>query len=127
MATLEMAGPFSYTRETIDEVIPDGYPGNYALGHYDTVKNTFYVQYVGRADKNLRDRIGHSIGKYSHFMASIAENVIEAFQKECQNWHDFGGEKGKLDNKIHPDKPDGEKLAFCPVCVRKLIFYRSGK
>ena len=37
-----------------------------------------------------------------------------AFEKECQNYHDFGGSK-KLDNKIHPDRPK-DKDYECPVC-----------
>ena len=37
-----------------------------------------------------------------------------AFEKECRNFHDFGGVE-KLDNDIHPDRPDGAAWK-CPVC-----------
>lgn len=121
MATLNMDGPFPYTREEIDRLVPEGVPGNYAFGSFDVGKNVFYVQYVGRSDSNLHDRIGHMLGKYSHFMASIANSAMEAYHKECQNWHDFGGEEKCLDNEIHPDRPNGAKLAFCPVCTKRII------
>lgn len=119
MKTLDMDGPFDYNQETINKIVPEGVIGNYALGYVEG--NTFIVQYVGRADKDLRERLPHSIGKYSHFMASRANSPMEAYHKECSNWHDFGGEEGYLDNKIHPDIPNGEKLAFCPICVKNLM------
>jgi hypothetical protein len=37
-----------------------------------------------------------------------------AFEKECKNYHDFGGSE-KLDNKQHPERPDGTNWE-CPVC-----------
>lgn len=37
-----------------------------------------------------------------------------AFEKECHNYHDFGG-KEKLDNTIHPDRPAGSGWK-CPCC-----------
>lgn len=119
MASLNMDGPFKYNKDTINELIPNGAIGNYALGHIED--NAFIVEYVGRSDENLLTRIPHSIGKYTHFKVSLASSPFEAYQKECTNWHDFGGEDGYLDNKIHPDKPDGIKLAFCPICAKRII------
>ena len=114
-----MFGPFSYDQPTIDNVVPTGIIGNYALGHIED--DSFIVEYVGRSDTDLRDRLPHSLGKYTHFKFSSASSAIEAYQKECINWHEFGGEKGYLANKIHPDKPDGVKLAFCPICTRRIL------
>ena len=34
--------------------------------------------------------------------------------KECKNYHDFGGDRGKLLNITHPDSPDN--LIKCPFC-----------
>lgn len=119
MASLHMTGPFPYTRESINKYVPEGKPGNYALGTLDEENNTFIVEYVGRADKNLKERIGHSLKEYSHFKFSIASSPREAYYKECQNWHDFGGKEGKLHNDIHPDRPDGDEAAQCPICTPK--------
>ena len=118
MAQLNMNGPFDLNQDTIDRIIPNGIPGNYAYGYMEN--NTFIVQYVGRSDTNLRERIGHGIGKYSLFKASIASSAQEAYNKECINWHDFGGEDGLLDNKIHPAKPE-RGLGVCPVCAKRVL------
>lgn len=116
MATLEMQGPYDLTQKEIDRLIPKGMIGNYAYGYKKD--NVFIVQYVGRSDTDLHERIAHGINKYPLFKFSFAKSEKEAFNKECKNWHDFGGEDGSLDNKIHPDKPVGI-IAFCPICERK--------
>lgn len=119
MAFLNMAGPFELSQEVIDAEIPEGYPGNYAYGFTDE-EGIFRVQYVGRADSDLKTRIPHGIGQYKQFKASLANSDLEAYYKECTNWHEFGGEEQKLDNKIHPAIPKG-KLAFCPICSKRLM------
>ncbi len=52
--------------------------------------------------------------KYKHFKFSYATSPKAAFEKECKNYHDFGGSE-KLDNKQHPERPDGTNWE-CPVC-----------
>lgn len=115
-----MYGPFVYTQEEIDRIIPMNIIGNYALGYLSEDGKIFYVSYIGRSDSDLHQRISHSLGKYTHFKVSQASSILQAYQKECKNWHDFGGEEGKLDNKIHPDKPDN-LMAFCPICTQRII------
>jgi len=39
-------------------------------------------------------------------MFSYAESVKDAFEKECRDYHEFGG-SDKLDNEEHPKCPDG--------------------
>ena len=116
MPNLEMNGPYELTNEIIDSLVNDNKMGNYALGY---VKNkTFYVVYVGRSDTNLNARLKDHVGekeKYKCFKFSYATSIKSAYEKECQNWHDFGDEEGQLDNKIHPDKPADSTFA-CPVC-----------
>ncbi len=119
MTSLDMYGPFEYNQKIINEIIPNNIIGNYALGHLDGI--SFVVEYVGRSDNDLLSRISHSLGKYTHFKFSPANSPLETYQKECLNWHDFGGENGYLDNDIHPDRPDGVKLAFCPICAKRII------
>lgn len=119
MVSLERYGPFAYNQITINEKIPEGVIGNYALGHIEG--DAFVVEYVGRSDTDLRERLPHDIGQYTHFKVSIASSSLDAYHKECKNWREFGGETGLLDNKIHPDKPDNVKVAFCPICMRRML------
>ena len=111
-----MHGPFALTMNEIQNQIPDKVIGNYAFGYTNT-DNEFVVEYVGRADREpLRVRIKHGIyDGYKEFKFSIAQTAKEAYEKECKNWHDFGGPQNKLDNRIHPDKPDGTDYE-CPYC-----------
>jgi len=120
MKELNMKGPFLLTKEEIDKQIPEGVIGNYAYGYTKTGNDGethFYVQYVGRSDENLRERAKHGIGSYKKFKFSVASTTKEAFEKECRNWHDFGGPEGTLANKIHPDKPQGTDYK-CPICKK---------
>jgi hypothetical protein len=112
MPTLNMQGPYPLTIDKINEVVTRKSPGNYALGHSD--EKTFYVKYVGRADSDLNDRLKKWVGSYPEFKFSYASSPKAAFEKESHNYHDFGG-ADKLDNDIHPDRPDGTDWA-CPVC-----------
>ena len=112
MAKLEMKGSFPLTKDSINKEITKESAGNYAFGY---VKDkTFYIKYVGRSDTNLNDRIKHGIGNYKNFKFSYALSPKNAFEKECQNYHDFGEDK-KLDNDIHPDRPDNSNWE-CPIC-----------
>ena len=112
MASLNMNGPYPLTKEEINKRITQTSPGNYAYGH--TKDGTFYVEYVGRADSDLNDRIKHGVGQYMEFKFSYASSAKAAYEKECRNYHDFGGSE-KLDNDIHPDKPDYTDYK-CPLC-----------
>ena len=108
-----MNGPYVLSSAEIDRRIKKGTIGNYAYGHTDN--GTFYVEYVGRSDDDLNSRAKHGIGKYKEFKFSYALTSKSAFEKECRNWHDFGGVEGRLDNKYHPDKPNFTDYK-CPVC-----------
>ena len=115
MPSLNMKGPFPFTSHDVDLQITRQQVGNYALG-YVNEKKEFVVKYVGRSDTDVNDRIKAHLQKgYTHFKFSYATSSKAAFEKECQNYHDFGG-KEKLDNDIHPDLPDKSKKWKCPVC-----------
>ncbi len=117
MPSLNMEGPFYLNAEKIDEIITKTSAGNYALG--DKNDDKFTVSYVGRADSDLNDRLNdHATKKqYRFFKYSYASSPKAAFLKECENYHDFGGDD-KLDNKIHPDRPSNSKDWKCPKCSR---------
>ena len=106
---------FPFTSSEVDLHITKHQAGNYALGHIDEHCN-FHVQYVGRSDTDVNTRIKDHLNEgYTHFKFSYATSPKAAFEKECQNYHDFGENK-VLDNCIHPDLPDESKNWKCPVC-----------
>lgn len=122
MATLSMGRSYELTYDEIDNNIQSGRIGNYAYGYIND-KGLFVVRYVGRSDTDLKDRIKHGIAdmeadstcRYERFKFSYADSIVEAYEKECRNYHDFGGHRGLLVNQKHPAKPEGIECV-CPVC-----------
>lgn len=117
MASLGLEGPYTLDTATIDNTVTRTSAGNYALGYVND-KGKFIVHYVGRADEDLKARLKQWVGKkskYKSFKASYASSAKAAFEKECHNYHDFGG-SDKLDNEYHPDRPNGTDWK-CPVCT----------
>ena len=113
MALLDMQGSFDLDNKNIDANITKTSPGNYALGRVEG--GTFYVSYVGRSDTDVNVRLKDWVGqKYSKFKFSYASSPKAAFEKECKNFHDCGGTE-KLDNDIHPDRPENSGWK-CPLC-----------
>ena len=80
----------------------------------------FKVYYIGRADNCLNTRLKKHIGEkyenttYKWFKYDYAKSIQDAYNKECKCYHHYGG-KEKLDNEIHPRKPEGTNYK-CPVC-----------
>lgn len=123
MASLNMVGPYILTEDEINTKIESDRIGNYALGYLNG-KRVFVVKYVGRSETDLRTRIKHGlidrrtnqlIFRYELFKFCYANTPMEAYIKECKNYHDFGGNRGKLLNTNHPDAPNGVKMD-CPFC-----------
>jgi hypothetical protein len=115
MPSLNMEGPYPLTEQFINAHIINEAIGNYALGIAHN--RQFAVQYVGRSDTDLKRRLAEHIGEpYTYFMFSYAENVVQAYQKECVNYHDYVDPGYRLDNEIHPDKPEGRSDLRCPRC-----------
>jgi hypothetical protein len=53
------------------------------------------------------DRVGIGVdSSYTCFAFSYARSAEAAFEKECRNYHDFGGSDG-LDNEAHPVSTPG--------------------
>ena len=115
MASLGMGGPYQFTSSEIDRVVTKTSPGNYALGQMNE-QNTFIVRYVGRSDTNLNQELKARLPTgLPQFKFSYAASPKAAFEKECQNYHDFG-ESESLNNEIHPDRPDNTNWV-CPSCT----------
>ena len=116
MAFLGLKGPYSLDKATIDRNFTRTSPGNYALISVSD-EAIITVFYIGRADQDLNARLNEWVGKeakHTHFKADYASSVKDAFEKECQIYHEFGDSQ-KLDNVFHPDRPSGKDWE-CPVC-----------
>lgn len=114
MPRLEMNGPYDFHEKSIENEITRISAGNYALGRINK-EEKFIVEYVGRSDNDVKERLKQHIGeRYTKFKYSYASSSKEAFDKECKNYHDFGG-SSTLNNKIHPDRPENTnwKCQFC--------------
>ena len=106
-----MNAPFPFNEKSIDNTIHDNKIGNYALGSIND-KDGLSVSYVGRSDNDLKAELKQRLQTHphSHFKTSYANSVEEAYNKECQNYHDFS----PSENEIHPAKPNLN--IQCPVC-----------
>jgi hypothetical protein len=113
MVSTGLRGPYKLDNETIDKEVTEESAGAYALGKMrDT---TFIVMYVGRSDDDLNGRLKKWVGsKYTHFKFEYYGSAKAAFEKECNLYHDWG-EKEKLDNDVHPARPDNTDWQ-CPRC-----------
>ena len=124
MASLNMRGPFLLTDEEVNNRVEEGRMGNYAYGYVTERdgRQIFIVRYVGRSTTDLREEIKSrhkSNDKFSevdceYFKYSYAASEREAYEKECRNFHDFGGEQSLL-NEIHPAKPQDKSYYTCPI------------
>ena len=116
MNNLGMGRSRKLTRENIDRFVKQGQIGNYALGYVEA--GTFYVCYVGRSDTDLNLRLKDHLDEnpdYECFKFKYAATVIDAYEMECRNYHDFPNSN----NIIHPVKPKGyTNKCNCPVCKR---------
>ena len=105
--------------EKIDKEVEKNRLGIYGLDR-GSKDDPFKVYYVGRADECLNTRLKRHVDEkykgttYKWFKYDYADSIEEAYYKECKCYHHYGG-KEKLDNEIHPQKPEGTDLK-CPVC-----------
>lgn len=112
MASLNMEGPYTLDYGTIEAKITRISSGNYALGEKNG-GGTFLVGYVGRSDTDVKTRLKSWVGKTKKplFKFSYASSDKTAFEKECENYHDFDPPS----NDSHPARPAGTNWR-CPKC-----------
>jgi len=108
-----LRGSFPLDERTINKEVSGVSPGVYVLG--PKKGETFYVHFVGRADTDVNAQLKEYIGKYDRFKFDTSDTLETAFIKECQLYHDFQGPEGRLDNKNHPERPQGTTWQ-CPKC-----------
>lgn len=103
--------------------LPEYQYSNYAFGFVNE-KHKFVPAFIGRTDSNLKDEIKAASDQkteegrtYTHFKFKRALTQLDAYERECKNYHDFGfrkdGTTKQLDNMMHPTKPSG--ASSCPV------------
>lgn len=110
----EMVGPYVLDQETVNDLISKQKYGWYWLGRTFNA-NVPQVNYVGRSDTDLAERIlKPREHKYRFFWCRITRTVRDAFEGECRDWHAWREKGCKLDNDIHPDEPDDHKYS-CPI------------
>jgi PilZ domain len=103
--------PFRLRRSVVERQAPADCPGVYVLS-YDRTQEAR----VGRTDRDLRTALASFEGEYAYFYFEAIEADDERYFRECELFHRLGGDRGQLDDTIHPVPPEGLE-AECPVCI----------
>jgi len=103
-------GPYFLSDYEIHRNLIGGEIGVYALG-YTGKDGVFYIDRVGRSDKNLADVLIKQEGMYKEFKFKFYETQKASYEKECELFHNFA----PRDNPSHPSGPKGTRLR-CPRC-----------
>lgn len=118
MASLEMGKAYPLTTENVNLYVEEKI-GNYAFGK--SIDTGWRVLYVGRSDSQLCAEIKQQANLHKmldvngyEFKFSYANNITKAYEKECQNYHDFKNSP-YLQNKEHPAKPKDNGHYRCPI------------
>jgi len=110
MASAGLMGPFRLNYDDVTNCIPRVAPGAFVLGHKGP-DGRFYVDYVGRADQDVRGKLLELIGSGNLFKYRCTSSAEAAFQAECELFHDFQ----PPGNRMHPDRAAGTNWE-CPRC-----------
>ena len=110
MANVGLLGPYRLTFDEISSAIPRVSPGVFALGHKGP-DGKFYIDVVGRADRDIREKLHNMIGSGTLFKYSCTPTTEAAFHKECELFHEFK----PPGNRLHPDRIPGTNWE-CPRC-----------
>ena len=107
-----LRGPFALAADSIDEELVDDCPGAYALGFIDHF-GRFSITFVGSAGESLKSELKARIGTAPQFKFRHFALQSQAFEKECEMFHDFM----PVGNFLHPSRPPGSGWT-CPRCRR---------
>jgi hypothetical protein len=105
-----LSGPYRLTFDAIDAAITQRAPGVFALGRADS-SGRFCVNYVGRADGDIRVRLRDFIGSDTLFKYGYTPTLQAAFERECELFHDVRPPR----SLVHPGRPKGTNWE-CPRC-----------
>lgn len=105
-----LSGPFPLSFDAIEDTVEGGRPGVFALGAKD-FSGRFAIMSIGRSDTDVKERLRGCIGAGTHFKFDYFTSEREAFERECELFHDIQ----PPGNFIHPGRPSGTTLR-CPRC-----------
>lgn len=114
MAQDNLIGPHKLTFDGIAAALNQPSPGVFALG-YSGRHDVFYINFVGRADLDLRVQLRNMIGSDVAFKYSLAESGEAAFYRECDLFHAFRPPA----NRLHPSRPMSTNWV-CPLCILRV-------
>ena len=111
-----MKGPLPL--DYVQDYVRRGSIGVYVL----YVNNDSVIGYVGRSDTDLLREIPYRASRreywagirYHYFCFEETGSSNESYKRECELWHQFGGETHVLDQSRHPSKPKYSGCR-CPV------------
>ena len=104
-----MRGPYLLRPLQVDLSVPVKVGGVYCLA-----KAGGEMCYVGRADRDLREKLKTHWPEYQHFWYETALSAREAYAGECRAYHKLLG-NGHAGAGEHPKPPDKVDVK-CPVC-----------
>ncbi len=104
-----MRGPFRLAPDILDKSVPRS-SGVFALGALNH-KGSIVVSEIGRSDGDVLSALKELVGRYEAFVYEEASSPKEAFEMECELYHQF------RPTSKHPT-PDDDTWA-CPVCSRQ--------
>uniref|UniRef100_A0A7V3V055 Uncharacterized protein n=1 Tax=candidate division WOR-3 bacterium TaxID=2052148 RepID=A0A7V3V055_UNCW3 len=103
-----MRGPYLLRPLQVDISVPDRVGGVYCLG-----KSSKKIEFVARAERNLREAIKSYWKEYEFFWYEPALTPREAYINQCYIYHRFC--EHLTNNHDHPKPPDKVEVK-CPVC-----------
>ena len=103
-----LLGPFPLTARSLEANVSTDAKGVYVLG--EGMGRDFEVLKVSRTD-DVKGSLGEYLGRYKNFQYAFAESPIDAWDRECELYH----QHRPRDNKAHPARRYGSDWD-CPVC-----------
>ena len=104
---VEFRGPLRLNQRAVEETIPPGIPGAFALGHQRPHDAAACISFVGRADADLRTSLLRHVGShYSVCFWRPAHSAVEAYQHQYKLWREMGGPDGYLRSGGPPLPPE---------------------
>ena len=104
-----LEGPFPLSDAVVDLIVSPSSPGVFVLD--DGPSGAFKAVYIGRSDSDVNNQLHVHVGIYKRFKFTYCSSPREAFEKECELFHDFE----PTTNVVHPQRPSGSRFK-CPRC-----------
>ncbi len=107
----ELSQVFPFTVASIEINVKKIAGGVYVLDPPDPRHRTA-VGFVGRSDKDVAESLQRQVkAGYKEFAFTYTSSVLQAYDKECEMWHEWK----PIANPVHPAKPPGKPMP-CAIC-----------